>query len=249
MNVSGNIGDGSAPFTAQRLAAVPVIYSSNSLPVDGMIGLAVGGSSQNSTQSACAWNLSGELYCWGHGPTFGLGSGGSIQTRALLHTGFSDVIHADIGISHICVVRSDTRVSCAGGGAGYKMGINSFTTQFWFPVSVTLSSGDPLMGATHVAAGRDHSCASLSNGTTWCWGFQSGGIGNGGSSNNNPQPIQYASTNTVVTDSVMVSSYNQHTCILTTGNGIHCFGTNTDGQLGYNNTTSQARAGPSILGE
>ena len=84
-----------------------------------------------------------------------------------------------------------------------------------------------------VSGGQRHSCAVASDGRAYCWGLNGDGqlgIGFSGGNFNTPQLI----TGTQTWQSVQASQF--HTCGLTTGGQMFCWGLNSTGQLGIGTT-------------
>ena len=83
-------------------------------------------------------------------------------------------------------------------------------------------------GATDVAVGTRHACATTGDGAVLCWGANwAAQLGNGTWSES-LIPIKVIDLNGA---SKLVSGDN-HTCALVTGGGIKCWGINGEGELG-----------------
>jgi alpha-tubulin suppressor-like RCC1 family protein len=97
------------------------------------------------------------------------------------------------------------------------------------------TTGTTKLVATAVAAGWGHSCALISDGTIWCWGWnQHGQLGNGDKSVDGTTnvvsevPVQVEG----VTQAVAVATGDYHTCAVIKGGTVQCWGWNFRGQLG-----------------
>jgi alpha-tubulin suppressor-like RCC1 family protein len=120
----------------------------------------------------------------------------------------------------------------------------------WLGTRGTEANGSPLS----VSAGGDHTCAINGVGNVQCWG--SNNTGQLGINNNTgpttcgffsipcalvPQNVCGGASCSPSTLSgvAAVSSGYSHTCVLTTGGGVKCWGDNTFGQLGDGTTTER----------
>ena len=98
-----------------------------------------------------------------------------------------------------------------------------------------------------VAAGASSSCALTRAGGVKCWGLnrhgQLGNTTNSGVSGRNPTP---AFVDGFTTSAAAIAMGVNHTCALTTGGGIQCWGVNSYGQLGNstNNGTDDPNPAP-----
>jgi Flp pilus assembly pilin Flp len=80
-----------------------------------------------------------------------------------------------------------------------------------------------------LSAAFTHGCGVASDGSGWCWGSSgSGKLGNGTSSGifDTPQPVSAGYT------WQMIHAGVNHTCGITTGNTLYCWGSASDGRLG-----------------
>ena len=154
------------------------------------------------------------------------------------------------GRAHACAVLYDGRVRCWGAGTVGQRGDGSDADAV-LPVTAELSPSTP-GPAVKVAAGRDHTCAVTSAGRVSCWGSNSNGqLGNptlatgSGQHYATGQVVAFAS-GTPLTDVRSVSAGTAHTCALTNGGRVYCWGDNTYGQLGNDATSSSLQ--PALVG-
>src|SRR5262249_22593880 len=100
--------------------------------------------------------------------------------------------------------------------------------------------------AAEVSAGEDHTCARLTDGTLWCWGWNYHGQLGDGSHTDSSTPVQVDRLGTLVTQ---VSTGRDFTCARKQDNSLWCWGYNDYGELG--NGTKVERTIPtqvSVLG-
>src|SRR5262249_17752399 len=127
-------------------------------------------------QHTCARKTDGTIWCWGYNQYGQLGDGTNTTNPSpvkVMDNG--PFIEVSAGGYHTCGRKGDGRLLCWGdnnvGMVGDGTTINRNT-----PVPVV---GLPT-AAAEVSAGEDHTCARLTDGTLWCWGYNYyGQIGDG----------------------------------------------------------------------
>ena len=93
-----------------------------------------------------------------------------------------------------------------------------------------------LTGIKAIDAGRDHICALTSGGGVKCWGGGAYGKQGDNNLNNNNQPTDVFGLTSGVT---AITAGGDHTCALTSGGGVKCWGYNYFGEIGDNSTTNR----------
>lgn len=90
----------------------------------------------------------------------------------------------------------------------------------------------PFRGATQLALGGEHACALVADGVK-CWGSNnSGQLGNGGNQTS-VTPVDVAGMSVEI---AAVSVGRRHSCALTAAGAVHCWGENSEGQVGDGTT-------------
>jgi alpha-tubulin suppressor-like RCC1 family protein len=94
---------------------------------------------------------------------------------------------------------------------------------------------------TSISAGATHACATANNQYAYCWGDNTHGqTGTGSGALEDPTPRAVASA----TRFSLVAAGGDHTCALTPGGEVWCWGRNDRGQLGRNLVGENGLAGP-----
>src|SRR5262249_40395873 len=133
------------------------------------------------------------------------------------------------GWFHSCALTSGGGVQCWGYNQVGGLGNNS-TTNSLVPVAVSgLSSG---MQA--VAAGGNHTCGGTIEGRVNCWGSNSSRELGNNSTTNSSVPVAVSGLPSEVQ---AIAAGGSHTCALTSGGGVLCWGDNHTGQLGNGSIT------------
>jgi alpha-tubulin suppressor-like RCC1 family protein len=141
------------------------------------------------------------------------------------------VAAAAAGVFHTCALTSSAGVKCWGRNVRGELG-DGTTTERDTPVDVTgLTSR-----AAAVAAGYVHTCAVTTDGGVKCWGSNSEGQLGDGTTIDRHTPVDVAG---LASTAAAVTGGSAHTCALTTGGGVQCWGRNESGQLGDGTTTGR----------
>jgi alpha-tubulin suppressor-like RCC1 family protein len=161
---------------------------------------------------------------------------------------------------HTCVILDNGKVRCWGDNSNGQLGYAS--TDNIGDDETPAAAGPVNLGAGRTAvaitAGNSHTCAILDNGKVRCWGDNfSGQLGypNTGDIGDDETPGSVGPVNLGTgRTAVAIAAGDDHTCALLDNGAIRCWGSNSDGQLGYPNTgnigddESPAAAGPVNLG-
>ena len=133
------------------------------------------------------------------------------------------------GENHTCALLDSGGVHCWGDNFRQQLGNWSATigNQSAAPVPVP-----NLNAVAQIAAGREHNCAALRDGTVRCWGYNFRGQLGDGTTATNATPV----TVTGISNAVAVTGGGDHSCALISGGTIKCWGYNGDGELGSGST-------------
>ena len=132
------------------------------------------------------------------------------------------------GSGHTCALLSDRTVSCWGLNDFGEVGPGSTAEEVTSPTPVP-----GVTGAVGIAAGWDHTCALLSDGTTTCWGqnasHELGTTLTGASTS--PTPLATPG----VSGATAIASFGDFTCVLYPHGTVGCWGADDQNELGGGN--------------
>ena len=217
-NASGQLGDGTTTDSS-----TPVAVSGLS---SGVSAIAAG------SYHTCALTSTGAVKCWGYNGDGELGDSTTTDRAApVAVTGLSSGVNAiAAGAQHTCALMSTGAVKCWGNNGYGELG-DSTTTERVTPVAVTgLSSG-----VNAIAAGAQHSCALTSGGAVKCWGRNDYGQLGDSTTTGRVTPVAVTGLSSGVS---AIATGSQHTCALTSGGAVKCWGNNGSGRLGNGTTTN-----------
>ncbi|MGH3105123.1 MAG: RCC1 domain-containing protein [Gaiellaceae bacterium] len=220
-NSSGQVGSGSTVYQLNTPLDVKGLTS-------GISAIAAG------HQHTCAITGAGGVKCWGNNANGGLGNGSRTSSPTPVDvTGLGSGVRAiAAGAGNTCALMSGGGVKCWGGNPGNDAVRGCCTPT---PVDVTgLASG-----VRAIASGFAHACAVTGVGGGKCWGRnywgEVGGGFRGGATRTPVDVVGLAGGITAFTGG------QNHTCALTSGGGVRCWGFNRHGQVGNG---SQGDLGP-----
>lgn len=210
-------------------------------------------------EHTCALFTNGNVRCWGEGDlgrlgysnTNDLGDNEPISIIGNVDLG-GTVVQLAVGHLHNCALLSTGSVRCWGEGSYGKLGYGNTnnigdneTPATAGNVNFGLTGG---VTVTKLAAGRDHTCALLSNGDVKCWGEGSvGQLGYGsGSEVHSPSSVGAVP---LPGPAVSLSAGSFHTCAVLVSGDTSCWGSNQFGALGHgmNNVGSLISVGDDEL--
>lgn len=194
---------------------------------------------------SCALLAKGTASCWGSNASGQLGNGTLVDASsagAVLNV--SNAVALCTGARHSCALLADGTAKCWGSNANGQLGTGATSGT---PVSTPNLLVSGLANATGITCGISHTCASIADGTTQCWGSgafgQTGSVGSCGSGCSLPAPVMLDDgTDTVVDLGRAVAAGDNHTCALSAAGTVTCWGNNTWGNLGDGSLTQ--RLGP-----
>jgi alpha-tubulin suppressor-like RCC1 family protein len=243
-NSSGQLGNGTITDSS-----TPVVVSGLG---SGVKAIAVGDQGVPVGESgpfACALTTGGAVVCWGNGYYGDLGDGSINNSGTPVPVvGLSGVTAIAAGFDFACALTSGGGVECWGlgyygelGGGAFNFGFGSDTP---VPVSDPQGDGGALSGVVAIAAGNEHACALMSDGTVECWGQNSAGQLGDGSTTPRFIPVRVSGLSGVTA----IAASGQNTCAVVSGGAVECWGDNSSGQLGSDPTATPYSSTPVGVG-
>ena len=223
-NSFGQIGDNS---TTDRLTPAQVTGLTS-----GVLSIAAG------YGHSCAVAAGGAAMCWGYNALGLLGDGTTTnRLTPVAVSGLSIGVSAiAAGSDHTCAVAAGGAAVCWGDNTTGELGDGTTTGRLTPTPVVGLS-----VGVLSIAANRDHTLALTTGGVASSWGFNYfGQVGDGTTTNRStPTPVVGLSSGV---SSIAAGHY--HTCAVTGGGEVTCWGLNNYGELGDGTTVSRPTATP-----
>jgi len=184
----------------------------------------------------CALTDQGSVFCWGQNSYGELGdnstTSSSSPVEAQLPSG-AYARHVSADNEHTCAIMEDGSMYCWGYN-GYGQIGDGTTTNRHTPTAVLLPSG---VTAANASTSNRHTCAIMSNNSTYCWGNDNSNRLGDGSGLSYHQPIATVDFPSGMY-AVSVDSGPQHTCTVMNDDTIYCWGVGASGQLGYGTPNS-----------
>jgi alpha-tubulin suppressor-like RCC1 family protein len=212
VNDCGQAGDGSLSWTALP-HTIPGLAD--------VAAIRAGGS------HVCAILADRTVACWGANHSGQLGPGETAIKRAtpVAVPGLSGVVALAAGSTHTCALLDDQHVACWGNDQWGQLGVDLPPDAFGISTPTRVPSLDHVIA---IAAGEEHSCALIADGTVSCWGEgDSGQLGDGkGTTRTTPAPVSG------LTNVVQIALGDNHSCARLADGTVECWGWNVWRQVG-----------------
>lgn len=229
-NNFGQLGNGTT-----NDSATPVAVVVGQLP-DGGRALSVAAGSSHT----CVIGTNYQLYCWGlnNGGQLGDATMNNRTTPVAVQRGAlpanRQVRQVSAGNSHNCVVASDDRAYCWGGGYRGALGNASSANQLT-PAAVSRGAMQGDMMVHSVAAGYWYSCAIGTNNRPYCWGWnEDGQLGNNSTTDSSVPVLVLPGALPGGGAVQQLSVGSLHSCAVGVDDRAYCWGEGPEGRLGNN---------------
>ncbi len=174
---------------------------------------------------ACAGDEHG-IWCWGSNTAGQLGDATTMDRgRPVAVVGYTRWVPMVTGTSHTCAGPTDYYhggIECWGSNASGQLGDGTGVDHS------TPSAVPGITNAIAFAAGGDHTCAVINNGTAQCWGSDGAGELGDGTTTDRPTPTPV----TGVAGVTAITAGPRDTCVVLVDATAMCWGDNSFGQLG-----------------
>jgi alpha-tubulin suppressor-like RCC1 family protein len=151
------------------------------------------------------------------------------------------------GRNHACAVRYDGYARCWGDNQFGQLGDGTLNDS---SMPRTVQWGASGTSLVRIAAGWSHTCATTNANQVTCWGSNtSGQLGTPSLPSGlytEGQQVQFAN-GTALGDIKEIAAGGTHSCALTNGGRVYCWGSNGRGQLGTDSTASSTQ--PVLVGQ
>ena len=143
-----------------------------------------------------------------------------------------------LGLDHSCALLKDGYVRCWGNNDLGQLGQGN-TSYFAESQPYEVPLVDVGGTVTALAAGWDHTCALLSDGSVRCWGKNTEGelgLGSTAPASQSKTPRALGAIK-LGEKAIAISAKLNSTCAILASNSLRCWGANADGELGTGDTT------------
>ena len=194
--------------------------------------------------SSCVIASDDKAYCWGSNNFGQLGNGNLKNSSTPTPVSTTGVLagktikQITAGNSYFCVIASDDKAYCWGGGTRGALG-NGSTLSIVISTPTPVSTTGVLAGKTikQITAGTEFTCAIASDDKAYCWGSNSSGQLGNNSTINSGVPVAVNTSGVLAGKTIkQISAGSSHTCAIASDDKAYCWGSNSSGELGNNST-------------
>jgi alpha-tubulin suppressor-like RCC1 family protein len=199
LSCSGSNGQG-------QVGNMSVIEQSAAIPVKTAVT-----SFSLGSQTTCAADTTGALYCWGRNVYKTIDDTMTIKTFPQLVAGITGVVAVGVGADHVCAAITGGIAKCWGANTMGQIG-NGQTSTLATPMTTV-----NVPNVVAIDASGNHTCLRTGNGEVYCFG-----------EGYTPTPAK------ILDGATAIACGASHDCAILGDGGIRCWGDQTYGQLGNN---------------
>ena len=226
-NDHGQLGDGTRD---NNTGPVQVALNAGSTPT----AVSCGGS------HTCALFADNNVWCWGRGDLGQLGDGSgtdsSVPVLVRMPDGVTGFQAMDAGMNFTCALSLSGAVWCWGSQDKHVLGVPGNQNAL-VPVHAVANLDGQV---TALSLGAEHACVHTSDDSIWCWGRDDKGqLGDGeqGRDRDTAEKVVNSANDGGFLTASAVTAGGKHTCAVTPGGLVFCWGLNDEGQTGNESTT------------
>lgn len=157
----------------------------------------------------------------------------------------SDWVAVSAGAYHTLALKADGTLWAWGSHAHGQLGVITQGSALAVPFPVKTSASQPQDNDwVAIEAGFYHSLALKRDGSVWAWGYNDDGALGNGTRTRSTVPVRVQAAYGELPPMRSIAAGSWHSCALTTGSQMHCWGYNYSGQLGNNTRTDALKAVP-----
>ena len=227
--------------------------TSRSTPITTFLGGNDWSSISIGRNHTAAIKTDGSLWLWGSSSygqlgNFVSGATASRSTPITTFLGGNNWTSVSCGAFHTAAVKSDGSLWCWGRNNNGELGnqkTGTISSSTWIRSTPITTFSTGLTWAS-VACGYQHTVAIKTDGSLWAWGYAaSGNLGNANVLQSRSTPITTFSTGLTWAS---VTCGSNHTVALKTDGTLWTWGSNSDGQLGVNNSATRQTPVTTLIG-
>ncbi len=237
LNATGQLGDGTTV-----LKSSPVQVKTNATTF--LTGVVEIGAGQN---HSVALKSDGTVWCWGTGGGSQLGNNATanssypVQVKLTSTTFLTGIVAISVGDNHTLALKSDGTVWAWGTNSSSQLG-DGTTAAKKMAVQVLDSVGG-ISGVAEIAAGGSHSLFVKTNGEVWSVGLNSSSqLGDNTTTLRNKAVQVLQAVGVPLTGVAYAAAGANHSLAIKTDGTVVAWGSNAQGQLGINSTTTSKMA-------
>jgi alpha-tubulin suppressor-like RCC1 family protein len=185
--------------------------------------------------TVCASLEDDTMRCWGNNYNGQAGIGNKntpLTVPTLTGFGAQKIRQISVGYIHACATLLSNEVRCWGFNNYGALGTGT-TAEELIPAPTALGQQE----VRHITTGQWHTCATMANNATRCWGLRS--LGNPAFASGSLNPIPVVNPPKAIPS--IVGAGHEHSCAIDKKENVLCWGGNSQGQLGDGSTVTRTK--------